>query len=155
MVITRYSTLAAIATFILISNCMGQSNIDSFLQSLHNNDVRSKLSSVGPSKTYDSGRIYIHTTERLLTSVDVSHIKESFPRKELIEKLVTLLKDTTRDWYADLLLYNLTREPSLNILACNTREQWLKINPQTNRPHQQYDVDFWQKYAAGLPPDSK
>jgi hypothetical protein len=79
---------------------MAQANIDSLIAGLHNNDVRSVVESVAPSKASDSGRLYVHTWERILTSINVRRVRMSFPREVLVKRLAVLLDDSDKDWYA-------------------------------------------------------
>ena len=131
-------------------NASAQGSIDSFINTLHNTNAVSAVALVAPSKTFDSGKIYGHTTERVLTGLNINRIKKAYPKYLLVKKLVQSLGDSERDWYADLLLYNLTKISSLNIIPCSTREKWLKPKPNTNMTHKEADVEMWRKYLAGL-----
>jgi len=152
---TKFYPLTVIFIIFLFNHSMAQHPIDSFLLTLHNGDAKSVLESVAPKKTYDSGKFYIHTQERILTSVNVQRLRENYAKYEMIEKLVGLLDDPERDWYANLLLYNLTRYPSINIWGCNNRQKWLEVNPKTNVSYKETDVKIWHEYLKGLSVDSK
>lgn len=127
-----------------------QSNIDSFINTLHNADAISAIAFVAPKKTFDSGKIYGQTVERILTNLKVSPIEKAYPKYLLITKLVQCLNDPERDWYADLLLCGLTELSSINILGCSTRERWLKLKSNMNITYKEADVEMWRKYLAGL-----
>jgi hypothetical protein len=112
---------------------------------------------VAPKKTFDSGKIYAHTIERVLTRVDIDRIERTYPKYLLMTKLVQSLDDTNRDWYADLLLYRLTLTDilSINIIGCDTREKWLRSNPDMNKTYKEANVEMWHKYLAGLSTSAK
>ena len=137
-------------TVFINKNLPAQSNIDSFINTLNNTNAKSVIAWVAPKKTFDSGRIYGQTAERIITNIKVSPIKKSYPKYLLISKLVQSLDDPERDWYADLLLYSLTGISSGNILSCNTREQWLRIKSNMNITYKEADVEVWRKYVAGI-----
>jgi hypothetical protein len=141
----------------IINNTTAQDKIDSFLNTLHNKDVRSTLSLVAPKRTFDSGRIYAHTVERVLTSINIGQIRKTYPKYLMVSRLVQSLDDPERDWYADLLLYNLnlTRILSLNVVSCDTREKWLRPKPKDNITYKEADVQMWRNYLAGLTPSDK
>src|ERR1700761_6346134 len=109
---------------VISKNLSAQSNIDSFINTLHNADAKSVIAWVAPRKTFDSGRIYGQTAERVVTSIKVIPIMKAFPKYLLISKLFQSLDDPERDWYVDLLLYSLTGKSTKNIFGCSTREQW-------------------------------
>src|SRR5450631_1051942 len=100
----RCYQLATILMLSSINRIEAQTNIDSFVNTLHNKDVTSVLESVAPEKTFDSltGKFYSHSIERVLTSIDVSKLRKAYPKYLIVEKLVRLLDDSERDWYADL-----------------------------------------------------
>lgn len=134
---------------------IAQNNIDSFLNTLHNKDVKSVLMWVAPPKLFDSatGAIYIHTFEQIVTSIDESQIRLKYPKYLMVQKLVQLLDDPERDWYADLLLYNLTTK---EFIGCDSRESWLtSIKHNTNLTFRQIDMNKWRKYLSALSPTDK
>jgi hypothetical protein len=138
-----------------VKSGLAQDSIYHFLATLNNRDVISYISWVAPDKIADSGKIYAHTFERILKSIDVSKIRKTYPKYLMIENLVLLLDDPDRDWYADLLLYNLTRLSSINVVGCDNRNDWLRIKRGTNFTYKHFDVEMWKNYLSGLLPSSE
>ena len=133
-----------------------QYSTDRFLQTLHNKDADLIVEFVAPEKLFNNkGKFQPFTIKRILTSVDVDLVQKHYPKYLLIEKLMQLLNDPERDWYANLLLYNLTEkcpsEPCVNTLRVNTRTAWLKAMPDGMRTYKAGDVEMWKKYYSGLP----
>jgi hypothetical protein len=151
-------TLIMLFSIVLTGKCaIAQPNLDSFLNTLHNTDMRLDLAFVAPHERYDTATKYPYfsTIERVVTSVDMSYLMTSFPRYSLIKGLVRLLDDPDRDWYANLLLYDFARESTAKYMAFDTREKWLRPMPDTTVTYKQTDVEMWRKYLAGLSPSGK
>jgi hypothetical protein len=66
-----------------------------------------------------------------------------------------LLNDSARDWYADLLLYNLTGMSTMNIVGCDTRIDWIGIKRSAGISYKEVDVEIWRKYLSNISPSSK
>src|SRR5579863_4592166 len=112
---------------------LAQVSIDSFISTLHNIKAESTIAMVLPKRTADGGKVYFSTPERVLTnssgrSVRTSQLKKEYNKYLLISKLIQSLDDSERDWYADLLLYNLNLPDisTSNILGCDNRQKWLR-----------------------------
>ncbi|HWW39590.1 hypothetical protein, partial [Pedobacter sp.] len=135
----KYCRLILISVMFFVKSGLAQDSIYHFLATLNNRDVISYISWVAPDKIADSGKIYAHTFERILKSIDVSKIRKTYPKYLMIENLVLLLDDPDRDWYADLLLYNLTRLSSINVVGCDNRNDWLRIKRGTNFTYKHFD----------------
>jgi hypothetical protein len=131
-------------------NLSAQTNIDGFINTLHNADAKSAIAWVAPKKTFDSGMIYGQTAERVITNIRISPITKAYSKYLLISKLVHSLDDPERDWYADLLLYSLTGKSTTNIFGCNTREQWLRLGYKMNITYKEADIEMWRNYLTGL-----
>ena len=70
-----------------------------------------------------------------------------------------LLDDPEKDWYANLLLYNLTGKhptiPSKNVVTINTRAEWIKPMAKDGHTCKASDVQMWEKYFSGLSKSKK
>ncbi len=135
---------------------VAQDNMDNFLKTLHNKDVSLTIELVAPEKAFDkNGKFQPSVIERILTSVNVNLLQNTCPKYLLIQKLIKLLDDPEKDWYANLLLYNLTGKlPSIsseNILRINTRIAWLRPMADGGYTCKSSDVKMWKKYFSGLP----
>lgn len=128
---------------------------DSFIQTLHNRDVSLTLQLVAPDKEFDdSGMIQPSVVMRILSSVDADLVKTTFPESLLIQKLMELLDDPDKDWYANLLLYNLTGKfppiPSEHVLRVDNRIEWLKPMSDGGPTYKAIDVKMWERYFSGF-----
>jgi hypothetical protein len=155
MIFMKAKYLPFVLITLAVKSAMAQNNVDSFINTLHNQDVRSELAFVAPKKTFDSGKVYAHTVERVLTSANLGQIRKAFPKYLLVQKLVEALNDPERDWYADLLLYDLTLVPAFNIFGCDTRDKWLTIDREGIFTYKEEDMQFWRIYLVGLSPSDK
>ena len=149
-----YKSLLFVSLF-LGKGVSAQPNVDSFINTLHNVNAKSVVAWVAPAKRPDSTKIYGSSVERILTNVHIREIKKVYPKYALIRKLIECLDDSDRDWYADLLLYSLADTSSMNIIPCNTRDQWLKTSLTLHVTHKAVDVEMWHKYLVGLSPSDK
>jgi hypothetical protein len=115
-----------------------------------------------PKRWVDSttGRFNHSTIERRIWSVNFNWIHENFTKYLLVEKLVGLLDDTARDWYANLLLSNITRYNPFNDgitrIRVNSREEWLKQSSENTKiTHKDMDVIMWRNYLSRISPTNK
>jgi hypothetical protein len=144
---------------IVFTNIFAQNNIDSFLVGLHNKDVRFKI--IMTQTFFDSsGHIHPFEFRRILTSLNVSDVKNAYPKYLLIQRLVQLLDDSDKDWYADILLTSLTGVQTLNqkdnLMRIDTREKWLEpAFENSNMTHKYLDIRFWQNYLFNISPSDK
>jgi hypothetical protein len=129
-------------------------DLDSFLSTLRNKDLRFKTVVLSPSPpAYDSVRHVFNVSQLQLriTSINVGALKAKYATPTLIRRLVSLLDDSTRDWYANLLLYQLSGLPNLGALGIQSRDIWLspvqKDSPTTYRDR---DIAMWRKYELEL-----
>src|ERR1700722_60234 len=107
--------------------------IDSFLFTLHNKDAQTGLFLELPK--YDSTkknaiRMDIITTH--VTSINMGRILNIFPKKILLLKLMALLNDPERDWYANLLLFDISKVYSFSMMQVKSRDKWLTIDAEAN-----------------------
>jgi hypothetical protein len=78
----------------------------------------------------------------------------------MIKKLVQLLDDPGRDWYAYLLLSNITRynlfENGFTTIRINSTEEWLKPSYENTKiTYKEMDVIIWQNYLSRISPTDK
>ncbi|MDF2193515.1 hypothetical protein [Paraflavitalea sp. CAU 1676] len=60
-----------------------------------------------------------------------------YGRKRLMKRLVRLLSDTTRDWYANILLYSFPTATGCSFTAIRNRREWIKWSKEE-------DVKYWR-----------
>jgi hypothetical protein len=86
-----------------------------------------------------------------VTSTNVTELKAKYPQPALVRGLVSLLDDTTRDWYANLLLYQLSGRPNEGALGTQSRERWvLPIQKDSTATFRDQDIAMWKKYELEL-----
>jgi hypothetical protein len=133
----------------------GQTNMDSLLVNLNNKDVKFKI--FLRQSYFENGELHPFVIHRTVTSVNLTHIIDSFPKYPLISRLVKLLDDSNRDWYANLLLFSLTGLENIGtkgkIMFIKNREDWLKPAFEKSSMSNKYlDERFWQNYLFNLLP---
>jgi hypothetical protein len=139
-----------------ISSAVAQSGkIDSILRTLKNKDLRFDLVTVSPppSETYDSVRHVFNGSQLQLwvTSIDVNALSAKYPLPALVRGLIPLLDDSMRDWYANLLLYQLSGWPNSGALGIQSREIWiLPIQKGSPTTFKDQDIEMWKKYELKL-----
>jgi len=139
----------SILLFILLAAVRTNAQEDAFgnfLKELNNKNATTTLALVAPQKTFDSTdhKINIHTVERRLTSVNVYTLEKTYSRKMMIKRLLPLLNDPDRDWYANLLLYALTGRSTLPIVNIDNRDKWIAPVKGSTRSRKDEDVAMWQ-----------
>jgi hypothetical protein len=139
-----------------LNSVFGQSgDLDKILNTLRNRDLRFVLVKVSPpaAQTYDSVRhvFYVSMFQLRVTSTNVTELKAKYPQPALVRGLVSLLDDTTRDWYANLLLYQLSGRPNEGALGTQSRERWvLPIQKDSTATFRDQDIAMWKKYELEL-----
>jgi hypothetical protein len=139
-----------------INNVSAQSgDLDGTLSALRNNDLRFEAVCISPSpsQTYDTVKhvIYVSMLQLRIKSINVEALQAKYRAPNLVRRLVFLLDDSSRDWYANLLLYQISGLPNAGALAIQSREAWLlpaqKGSPTTFRDQ---DIAKWKKYELEL-----
>ncbi|HEX4372888.1 MAG TPA: hypothetical protein VHZ50_06220 [Puia sp.] len=143
--------------FFLISKINSQSKIDSFINTLHNKDIKTELALVlHDAYMKDERGIFVKSwridfPQRILKFNFSYRLDTLSPNKVLIvNKLIQQLSDSDRDFFANFLLYEITGILS-NLMPCEKREDWFKEKyfqePVSMRDH---DMQFWKNYAVGM-----
>lgn len=50
-----------------------------------------------------------------------------------------MLADTTKDWYANVLLYQLTNKDASSLIVVDTRNKWIEMSKDE-------DLNCWRSY---------
>lgn len=158
-----YRQIIISSIILSVNTISAQSNIDSFLLTLHNKDVRFAIAIVEPKQWFDSatGKFNHSTLQPQVWSVNLYWISENFPKYLLVQKLVKLLDDTARDWYANLLLFSLTgaqipvNSTGFRFFKIDTREKWLQRSSEnTEITYKEMDAVMWRNYLSRISPSS-
>ena len=124
---------------LLQTRAVSQSGLDSLLKRIDNKDAQigffTRISSAGDIIKTDNPAPQIKPHGQVM-SLDVDSLAALYPRDLIVSKLVPLLEDTNKDFYANAILYALFERlmPPLN-----TRENWLKTTAKK-------DIEYWQNY---------
>jgi hypothetical protein len=140
----------AISIFILsgvIGKGQSLNGLDSLLASLNNKDLYVGWIISGVDITVKKEKPVRDSTFRqrlfIVSSLDedIQQLAKKYPKKILIEKLTALLKDATRDFYANALLYDLLENRKLGKLLFMKREEWISTGKKI------CDTQYWQEYG--------
>ena len=127
-----------------ISTLNAQTDVKKFITGLFNKDITFEVAKYGENATIqsgnDSGKIGMQGIVAVVTSMDVDSLQRLYGRKTLIKELVIALKNSNRDWYANLLLYNITKKPAIKFLFITDRKKWV-------RHEKSRDIACWNKYV--------
>jgi hypothetical protein len=146
-----FLTCVAMMSINIVSAQSG--DLDGILNTLNNKDLRIELVKVSPSQPYDSVRhvFYVSMFQLRVTSIDVKALKAKYPLPALIRGISSLLDDTTRDWYANLLLYQLSGKPNAGAMGIQSREKWLlPVQKGSSTTFRGQDIEMWKKYESEL-----
>lgn len=130
-----------------------QRSLDSILHSLNNKDVYVSViiygSHLGPGRidsTINRDSARANKWFFIVTSFDqdIIEVAKTFNRKIVIERLFTLMQDTTRDFYANVLLYELldNRKFGKFLFDWETRKHWIESGAKLK------DQIKWQEFIS-------
>ena len=139
---SRYNILLILLMLFQVRG-KAQGNLDAFLKDLNNKDCQIGFRTLPYSASTLTGSDSAGDTVKMLKphglvmSLDVDSLAALYPRDLLVRKLVPLLLDTTRDFYANAILYALFER---EMPPLNTRANWVK----TTRKE---DLAYWNNYV--------
>lgn len=118
-----------------------QVRLNKVLKNLHNEDAQYMDARFGALRFIDSNKVEVPEDRILVRSMDVNKLLKSAKRETVIRRLVGLLSDTTRDWYANLLLYDITHRDAIYYFGTpETRDSWVKSIRNK-------DIQYWNEYV--------
>jgi len=74
-----------------------------------------------------------------VTFFNIDDLVLRFGRKELVDVLIPLLTDTSKDWCANLLLYEITEHDATNFFVIQSKKEWTETIMQR-------DLAYWKKF---------
>ncbi|MBO9621019.1 MAG: hypothetical protein J7539_18530 [Niabella sp.] len=130
----------------LISGNGQNIELNNFVNRLNNKDARMDLLLVAPPvDTLKNHPLAIHTLELHLSSVNVFLITRQFGIEHLMSHMNELLTDTTRDWYANLILYEITHRNTDIFLKVKNRDDWVEPRAYMHdSTYKQKDIEMWK-----------
>lgn len=130
--------------FILFTNQVwGQKSIDNIVKKLSNKELKYEIIKVGVT-TLKNNKLNLPRMQVNIESLDIESLQEQVNHRKLMKKLISSLSDTTRDWYANLLLYAITKKDATSLLGIETRVNWINSLTKKN------DVLYWEKYSSTM-----
>jgi hypothetical protein len=142
--------ILAVLFFVLsgiASKGQSQSSLDSLFESLNNKalyvgwiirgvDITVKKEKPVGDSSFEQRLFIVSSLDQ-----DIQQLAAKYSKGIVIEKLIPLLQDTTRDFYANALLYDLFENRKLGKLLFMKREEWI------NTGRKICDNQHWQEYA--------
>jgi hypothetical protein len=128
-----------LGTFVLLlvyNIGFGQADINKVVRHLDNNNLKFELRITSPEK---SSAITIPAKIIFVKSTNVQKLIKRYGEKKLVEALVPCMNDTTKDWYASMLLYAITQKEASIMIGIENRDDWIKYQKKN-------DLSLWAQY---------
>ncbi|MBX3257698.1 MAG: hypothetical protein KF862_26455 [Chitinophagaceae bacterium] len=136
---TTKVSLISIMLFLLTIDSQSQIKPSSFVRKISNNDLDFIISKVGVT-TLDNNKLQLPKMQIFIKSCNVDRLKKRYQKKELVESLTNVLSDSTKDWYANVLLYAITQKDATPLLGIGSRTEWINSTGKYN------DSVYWRHY---------
>jgi len=115
----------------------GQTLVDSFIEKLDNKNCEYEIGKSGQSKIGNNGNYKFQKIALYVTSIDADSLLKVLNKDTLIAKSISALNNVNKDWYANALLYDITkRSDAITFLVIKDRNAW--IYSQKDK-----DVKYW------------
>jgi hypothetical protein len=127
---------------LLLISCnysFGQSELDKFITGLSNDSLRYEIVKIGTANLKKNNMIVLPKTVVVVNSVNIKSLGKKYNKPLLVKRLISVLGDTNKDWYANVLLYALTEKDATSLLVIDGRDDWLRINKSK-------DIEYWNFY---------
>lgn len=121
----------------------GQTAIKDLVKSLSNDKLVFEVAKVGASRV-TANTIELPKNFVVIKSYDVDALLAKVTKIKLIKSLIPMLTDTTKDWYANVLLYQITGRDATLLIVIENREAWVTRNRKK-------DIEYWNSYFEREP----
>lgn len=118
---------------------VGQRQINDFIKTVSNDKLVFEVVKVGTAKIIDSNKIELPRNSVIVKSSDVDALLSKVRKSKLIKSLIPLLNDSNKDWYANVLLYQITERDATPFMVIEDRETWVMRNREK-------DIEYWNNY---------
>lgn len=124
--------------FIFPLELSGQKKINRIINDISNDKLQFEVAKIGTTRFVDS---VVVTTPKYLAFVDSVNFESLANRdkNKLINRLVPMLTDSTKDWYANVLLYQLTQKDASSLIVVENRNEWIEKSKDN-------DLNYWKSY---------
>lgn len=124
--------------FIFPLELSGQKKINRIINDISNDKLQFEVAKIGTTRFVDS---VVVTTPKYLAFVDSVNFESLANRdkNKLINRLVPMLTDSTKDWYTNVLLYQLTQKDASSLIVVENRNEWIEKSKDD-------DLNYWKSY---------
>jgi hypothetical protein len=134
----KIGSLVIIASILILPNrSCSQNRIRNFIAQISNEQLAFNVVKVGTTRILDNQEIELPKNQVFVNSDELDILLKKVNKEELIKACVQALQDTTKDWYANMLLYQLTDKDASVFLIIESRKEWVNTN-QIN------DIIYWK-----------
>lgn len=133
------NVLITCSIFIVPLNLFSQNKLNNFIANMANDKLVFEVAKVGISRLIDSNRIELPKILVFVKSSDVEGLLKTVKKNKVVKRLIPLLNDSTKDWYANVLLYQITDRDASALLVIENRNDWIKRNREN-------DIEYWHAY---------
>lgn len=113
-------------------------NKDLYIAPVYSNPWGEKKKGINKDSARANKRLFIVSS----FNVDIHQAAKKYTKKALFEKLKELLNDSTKDLYANALLYDLFDNRKLGKLINLSRDKWI------NSGRRDLDIKHWQSFQS-------
>lgn len=102
----------------------GQKKLNNFIKSLDNKNLQYDLIVRSPQISRNTLSVSKYVVD--IKSIDLKSLIKKFNQQKLRMALVNCLNDSSRDWYANMLLYAITERDAMIFTVIENRDDWIK-----------------------------
>lgn|SRR5690606_4645249 len=124
--------------FIMPLESLGQKKINKLINSISNEKLKFEVAKVGTSQMIDSGVVSLPKNLVFVKSLSLQSLSDR-DKQRLVSRLIPMLNDNTKDWYANVLLYQLTEREASSLIIIENRDEWVA-------KHKDEDLKYWHCY---------
>lgn len=124
--------------FILPSESYSQKKLNKVINGISNDKLKFEVAKVGTTRFVDSATVTVPKYLVFVKSVNLESWSNR-DKKKLINRLAPMLADTTKDWYANVLLYQLMERDASSLFVVENRNEWIERSKED-------DLNFWKSY---------
>jgi len=119
-------------------------NVKKLVSILRNDKLEFEVANVGGIHSDTSGPIVGPSVLLLVSSINVDSLLRKYGKRDLLFGLIKALDNKSCDWYANALLYDITkRKDCAKFLFIKSRQKWLKEEKAN-------DVAYWENFKKEL-----
>jgi hypothetical protein len=134
---SNHMKLIFIYSLLSYNVCIGQPSIEKLISRLDNSTINYELHLISAEKNKD---VYILPKGFIsIKSLNLKKMIRRFGHQKVIDRLITCLGDSSKDWSANLILYSITQKNAYSLIYIKNREDWVHAQKS-------YDSIYWRNY---------